>query len=137
MKEYELKQKDLYKLIEALNLKNIKFIFLDGKVGSGKTTLIKEIVSSLGVQGEVTSPTFSFVNEYDNNIFHYDMYNINLDKFINIGLLDNLDKDGIHIFEWGDDLLKDMIKDLGFDILSIKIETFKNKEKRIYRVIYG
>ena len=137
MQEYELEQNMLYKLIKELKLKGIKFIFLDGKVGSGKTTFIKEMALYLGIKSEVTSPTFSFVNEYEDRLFHYDMYNINLDKFINIGLLDNLDKDGVHIFEWGSDTFKDMIKGFGFDILCIKIETLKDENKRFYKVIYG
>ena len=137
MQEYELEQNMLYKLIKELKLEGIKFIFLDGKVGSGKTTFIKEMALYLGIKSEVTSPTFSFVNEYEDMLFHYDMYNINLDKFINIGLLDNLDKDGIHIFEWGSDTFKDMIKGFGFDILCIKIETLKDENKRFYKVIYG
>ena len=65
------------------------------------------------------------------------MYNISLEKFINIGLLDGLDNDGIHIFEWGKDELKDMIRSFGVDILSIKIETLDDEAKRVYKVVYG
>ncbi len=137
MEEYELKQEMLSELIEELKLDGIKFIFLDGLVGSGKTTLVKEMALYFKIKSDVTSPTFSFVNEYEDRLFHYDMYNIDLDKFINIGLLDNLDKDGVHIFEWGSELFKDMIRNLGFDILSIKIETLKDENKRVYKVIYG
>ena len=137
IKEYELTKDDLSKLLENIDLENIKFIFLDGKVGSGKTTLVKKIVSSCGVKSKVTSPTFSFVNEYEDKIFHYDMYNIKLEKFINIGLLDNLDRDGIHIFEWGDIALKDMLRGFEFAVLSIGITTIENEDKRVYKVVYG
>ena len=69
MKEYELGLDGLHTLIKELNLESVKFIFLDGKVGSGKTALVKEIVCGLNIKSEVTSPTFSFVNEYENKVF--------------------------------------------------------------------
>lgn len=50
-----------------------------GEMGVGKTTLIKEIVKVLGSTDEVSSPTFSIVNEYQSNsyrIFHFDFYRI-------------------------------------------------------------
>ena len=52
-----------------------------GNMGAGKTTLIKEICSALGVSDNVCSPTFSIVNEYlDQNgesIYHFDFYRLN------------------------------------------------------------
>ncbi len=57
-----------------------KVLLFHGKMGVGKTTLIKEIVKQLGVNDNVSSPTFSLVNEYHslNNeiIYHFDFYRI-------------------------------------------------------------
>ena len=52
-----------------------------GSMGAGKTTFIKALCKTLGVSGNVASPTFALVNEYDagNNgmVFHFDFYRIN------------------------------------------------------------
>jgi len=57
-----------------------KIILFYGEMGSGKTTLIKEIVKQLGVEDTVNSPTFSLVNEYHTRkgeiIYHFDFYRI-------------------------------------------------------------
>ena len=78
-----LKTKKLGKKI-AYNLSEIKsteafIIFLEGDLGSGKTTLTKEIISSLGVQESITSPTFTIIEPYEiknRNIYHMDLYRI-------------------------------------------------------------
>ncbi|MBD3581053.1 tRNA (adenosine(37)-N6)-threonylcarbamoyltransferase complex ATPase subunit type 1 TsaE [Flavobacterium selenitireducens] len=57
-----------------------KVILFYGEMGAGKTTLVKEIAKSLGVEGATSSPTFSLVNEYHINpherLFHFDMYRL-------------------------------------------------------------
>ena len=57
-----------------------KIMLFYGKMGVGKTTLIKEIVKQLGVLDNVSSPTFSLVNEYhstnNDKVFHFDFYRI-------------------------------------------------------------
>ena len=57
-----------------------KIILFYGEMGVGKTTLIKEIVKQLGVLDNVSSPTFSLVNEYhttnSDKVFHFDFYRI-------------------------------------------------------------
>lgn len=62
------------------NAKNNVLLFY-GSMGVGKTTLIKEIVKQLGVADNVSSPTFSLVNEYhtknNEKVFHFDFYRIN------------------------------------------------------------
>ncbi|MBT3173234.1 MAG: tRNA (adenosine(37)-N6)-threonylcarbamoyltransferase complex ATPase subunit type 1 TsaE [Lentimicrobiaceae bacterium] len=63
---------------------------LNGKMGAGKTTLIKAFCDVLGVKEVVSSPTFSLVNEYsdksNNSVFHFDFYRIKkLDEVYDIG----------------------------------------------------
>jgi len=57
-----------------------KIVLFYGVMGSGKTTLIKQLIKELGVEDMVTSPTFSLVNEYKNKnnelIYHFDFYRI-------------------------------------------------------------
>ncbi len=108
-------------------------ILLRGDLASGKTTLTKEIVSYLGVEDTVTSPTFSIQQCYAKNIFHYDIYNKGLENFIALGMLEELEKDGLHLVEWGDDGLKKILLDAGFDVLEINIKKIKNN-KREYEI---
>ncbi len=61
-----------------------------GPLGAGKTTLIKELLSLCGVTQTVTSPTFTYMNVYDNEknqlFYHFDLYRINsLDEFLAAG----------------------------------------------------
>ena len=81
--------------------KIIRFI---GEMGAGKTTMIKSLCKLLGVDEEVTSPTFAIVNEYDGNgcrVFHFDFYRINkLSEAVEIGLYDYLDSGCLCMMEW-------------------------------------
>jgi tRNA threonylcarbamoyladenosine biosynthesis protein TsaE len=96
-------------------------IILRGDLAAGKTTLTQNIVKSLGLDDEVTSPTFSLQQCYADKVFHYDIYNKGIEHFISLGLLEELEKDGLHIVEWGDDKLKEILVDAGFDVLEIDI----------------
>ncbi len=94
----------IYKqLISALAGK--KIICFYGPMGVGKTTLIKEICTALGVDETVSSPTFSLVNEYTNNngenIFHFDFYRIkNLEEVYDIGYQEYFYSGCLCLIEW-------------------------------------
>lgn len=113
------------------NKENI-IILLRGDLASGKTTLVKEFVKSVGIKEQVTSPTFSLQSCYGENIYHYDIYNKSLEDFISLGLLEEFEKDGIHFVEWGDGKLENILTDHGFDTAVIEIE--KLDDKRSYCV---
>lgn len=77
----------------------------EGEMGSGKTTLIQSVCASLGVKDEVTSPTFSLVNEYQsasgNPIYHFDFYRIrNLEEVFDIGYEDYFYSGHLCLIEW-------------------------------------
>ena len=134
-KEFELELTNLDVLVKELKdiIKNEDtIIILRGDLASGKTTLVKSYVKSLGLSDLVTSPTFSLQAIYSNNIFHYDVYNKTLNEFIALGMLEEFEKDGTHFVEWGDEKLEEILKDYGYNVILIEIE--KKDNKRLYKI---
>lgn len=86
------------------------FFCLKGTVGAGKTTLVKGMVSAVtGLSPtEVTSPTFSYLNIYENEepglpFFHFDLYRLNTcEEFSALGLTDYLFMPGFVCMEWSE-----------------------------------
>jgi tRNA threonylcarbamoyladenosine biosynthesis protein TsaE len=96
-------------------------IFLDGEVGAGKTTLVQEIAKKFNINDSVTSPTFSLQQQYGDKLFHYDLYRLDDDEFLNLGLHEELDKDGWHLIEWGGSKLKEFLKIAGYNTSRVTI----------------
>lgn len=107
-------------------------VILRGDLASGKTTLVKNYVKSLGLDDLVTSPTFSIQAVYSNNIFHYDVYNKTLQQFICLGMIEEFEAEGVHFVEWGDEKLEDILKDYGFQVVLVEIR--KKDDKRLYTI---
>ena len=82
----------------------LAIFYLDGDLGTGKTTLVREVLKSLGWSGAVKSPTFSIIEEYklnDIDIFHSDLYRLNGENdFEMLGLEINEQTKGILFIEW-------------------------------------
>jgi tRNA threonylcarbamoyladenosine biosynthesis protein TsaE len=89
---------------ELINSVTSKRVLLYGDMGVGKTTLVKAIVASLNSDDEVSSPTFSIVNEYeikDGLLYHFDFYRIkDLEEAYNFGIEDYIFSDEWCIMEW-------------------------------------
>ena len=89
----------------ASNSKKGDIIVLCGELGSGKTKFTEGFLSYFGLEDEISSPTFTIVNEYsknDINIYHFDVYRLeDLDEFYAIGGTDYFDN-GICLIEWGE-----------------------------------
>ena len=85
-------------------------IELVGDVGAGKTTITKGIARGLGIDDEITSPTFTLSKRYSFKregkecfLVHYDFYRLNDPGIMPEDLLENIqDKNTITIIEWGD-----------------------------------
>lgn len=80
---------------------------LEGEMGTGKTTFAKALVAALGYRGEVTSPTFSLVQEYDTPtmpVFHFDFYRLEDEcELLDLGwedYLDQAERTGLILVEW-------------------------------------
>ncbi len=81
--------------------KNILFY---GEMGAGKTSFIKVLCKVLGYNDDVSSPTYSIVNEYSNDttlIYHFDLFRLETsDEILDIGFEDYLDRNAICLIEW-------------------------------------
>ena len=137
MKKYILSLDELSLFIDDI-LANMKsgVIILRGDLASGKTTLVKNIVKQLGIKDDVTSPTFSLQQCYNDEVYHYDIYNHGVEHFISLGMLEELEKDGLHFIEWGDEKLLEILNNAGIDTLTINIKKISDN-KREYKVEYA
>ena len=89
----------------AKTLKPYDVVLLDGDMGAGKTHFAKGIAKGLGVQEEVTSPTYAYMNDYDGVLFHYDCYRIeSVEQAESLGLADYFDMGGICLVEWSQNI---------------------------------
>ena len=94
----------------AKNLKVGDIIVLSGELGSGKTKFVQGVLKHFGLENEISSPTFTIVNEYNSekiNIYHFDVYRLaDSDEFYAMGG-DEYFSNGICLIEWGE-----MIEDI-------------------------
>ena len=112
-------------------INNYTIFLFEGDMGSGKTTLIKQVVKDIGISENVKSPTFSLVNEYiENNliIFHFDLYRINTENELDsIGFYEYLDSGKLCFIEWPDIAIQNIYK----DYVLIKISITSDSEREI------
>ena len=112
-------------------INNYTIFLFEGDLGSGKTTLIKQIVKDIGISENVKSPTFSLVNEYIENeliIFHFDLYRINKENELdNIGFYEYLDSGKLCFIEWPNIAIQNIYK----DYVLIKISVISDSEREI------
>jgi len=109
-------------------------VFLRGDLAAGKTTLTQAVAKARGVEGEVTSPTFSLQHCYGEGLYHYDLYRLEHEEFMQMGLFEEFEKPGWHMVEWGSDALKTFLEGVGYNVAMIGIEPFE--EKRKYTIEY-
>jgi len=108
-------------------------VILKGKLAAGKTTLTQAFAAHLGLDEAVTSPTFSLQQCYGDRLFHYDIYNQGLDHFLSLGMLEELEREGYHLIEWGDESLAKLLKTAHIPTIIVEIEKADEK-RRIYRI---
>ena len=120
----------------AKNLKVGDIIVLSGELGSGKTKFVEGVLKHFGLENDISSPTFTIVNEYnsqDVNIYHFDVYRLeDSDEFYAMGG-DEYFSNGICLIEWGE-MIEDILpkpytkiifskSDDDSDFRELKIET--------------
>ena len=120
------------KIAEKMNKTGI--IVLSGELGAGKTKFTEGFLSYFGLEKEISSPTFTIVNEYQNEkatIYHFDVYRLaDIDEFYAIGGEEYFSK-GICIIEWGE-IIEEALPEHYIKINIQKDE--ENLEKRILRI---
>ncbi len=86
-------------------------ITFQGPLGTGKTTIIKNILKQCGIHENITSPTFGYVNSYTNDqgvtFHHFDLYRINsIENFLALGFNEYFyQKNSICLIEWPEIIL--------------------------------
>lgn len=112
------------------HLRSRDFVSLNGNLGTGKTLLIKGIVSSRGIDPKiVTSPSFNLVHQYQNTLvfFHFDVYRLNSpDELEDIGYEEYFYGSGICLVEWGN-LIE---AHLPADHLAVQIQQTSEMERK-------
>jgi len=84
-------------------LKKGDVVALDGSLAAGKTYLTKGIAKGLGIQEDITSPTFTLISEYSGrfNLYHMDVYRLEgVEDFLDLGTEEMLYGDGVCVIEW-------------------------------------
>lgn len=96
---------DIAKLIMA-DLKLGDVVSLSGELGAGKTAFVRGAARFFGYEGDVTSPTFTLVNEYegeDATLYHFDAYRLENARSEELDWIDDyLFGDGICLIEWAE-----------------------------------
>ena len=105
-------------------------------LGCGKTTLTKYIAQGLGIEENISSPTFTIVKEYHGGripLYHFDVYRIgDADELFNIGAHEYFYGQGLCVVEWAD-LIEDELPE---DTMYIFMEYGGKEEERVYRCTF-
>lgn len=107
-----------------------EILLLDGDLGAGKTTFTKGLAKALGIKAEITSPTFTIMNQYEGGrlkLNHLDMYRIDDEAEVaELGLDEAFSDDSVTVIEWN------KYKNLSGKIIRIGIANGNGENERIF-----
>lgn len=104
-----------------------------GGLGMGKTTFTSGLAEGLGLNAEVSSPTFALVHDYGGNppLYHFDMYRIeSFDDLYSTGFFDYLDSGAILAVEWSENI-ENVLPE---NTVRIEILHGENEDERIFKM---
>jgi len=130
--ELELPLEEIDSVADVLLKSSNNIFLLSGNLASGKTTLVQQIAKKLGINNKINSPTFSLMQSFEDKLFHYDLYNHDFHKFLELGILDEFSKKGLHFVEWGEGECEALLRELGIHFTKVTITP--KGDKRIYRI---
>jgi tRNA threonylcarbamoyladenosine biosynthesis protein TsaE len=111
MKFYAPTENDLISIsTDFLNLiEDHKVFAFKGEMGAGKTTFISYLAKAMGIEDDVSSPTYGYVNEYESpfygTVYHFDLYRIEReDEAYDIGIEEYIYGENIVFLEWAENI---------------------------------
>ena len=133
---YSLQEQDMViqELKELMN--NYQIFACSGPLGAGKTTTIKALLRSCGIIGTITSPTFTYVNAYENEqgeyFYHFDLYRIeSVEEFQQQGFDEYLYQDNSWAFiEWPEVIEQLLVR----SVCHLFFDYHEDPEKRVLRI---
>lgn len=125
-------EKIAYSLGRSLPYGSVVALF--GDLGAGKTSFTRGFALGMGIESDVTSPTFALVNEYhseNKSLYHFDMYRINgWDDLYSTGYFDYYDSGASLIIEWSENI-ESVLPD---DCVRINLLKTDNENERIIEI---
>ena len=89
----------------AADVKPGDYIALFGEMGAGKTVFVKGVAKAFGIEDEIVSPTYAYMNDYQGKLYHYDCYRLqNGGQAEALGLTDYFYADGVCLIEWAENI---------------------------------
>ncbi len=134
MKDFYISTEDeLIKPVKWLfeNMRDKHIICLEGQLGAGKTAFVKQVIAHLKSKDEVSSPTYSIINEYhydEGKLYHMDLYRLNsIEEALNIGIEEYLDAKNLCFIEWAE-LIAPILPE---SFINIKIEVQEDASRKL------
>lgn len=110
------------------SLKGGDVVLLNGEMGAGKTVFAKGVALGLGIDDEILSPTYAYMNDYGGKLYHYDCYRLSSGaQAEGLGLTDYFYGDGVCLVEWAQNIA-DVLPE---NCKTVTIEKLKGSVRKI------
>lgn len=112
----------------ASSLKGGDVVLLNGEMGAGKTVFAKGVALGIGIDDEILSPTYAYMNDYGGKLYHYDCYRLSSGaQAEGLGLTDYFYGDGVCLVEWAQNIAEVLPE----NCKTVTIEKLKGSVRKI------